>query len=263
MIAPSAPYLRFSAAQRFGYFRLELSFDLTDPWTVLFGPPGGGKTSVLRLIAGLPSHGRKPARAQIVFHGQTLADVARGIWVPPARRGIGFVTQRPALFPHMNVAANIGFGLHGIGASVRRQRVAELLRIFALEPVARRRPKALTAGERQRVALARALAPNPRLLLLDEPFAGVEPALKPAILANLIGWLGERQIPALYVTRDLVEVLETGAEVIVLREGKMEAQGPARMVLAKERERLLRRLNVPRTDGPRWNEADLPQEQEE
>lgn len=255
MTSPLSPYMRIGAEQRLGSLRLDVSCELTDPWTVLFGPSGAGKSSLLRLIAGLPSQRGRPTAGQLIFRGQTLMDVGRGIWTPPAERGIGFVMQRPALFPHMDVAGNVGFGLRGVSRADRRRRAMEMLSLFSAEPLAKRKPKSLSGGERQRVALARALAPEPRMLLLDEPFTGLDAALKQSILANLIAWLGERQIPALYVSHDVVEAFETGADVIVLRDGAVEAQGAARMVLAEERERLLRRLDGPRADGRRWSEA--------
>lgn len=247
--------MRVAVAQRLGRLRLDVSCEFTDPWTVLFGPSGAGKSSLLRLIAGLPNAYGKPAQGQLVFFGRTLMDVGRGISVPPAQRGIGFVMQRPALFPHLDVAGNIAFGLHGWSRSMRRERVGEMLRLFSAEALARRKPKTLSGGERQRVALARALAPEPRMLLLDEPFTGLDAALRQSVLANLIAWLGERQIPAIYVSHDVVEAFETGADVIVLRNGRIEAQGPARLVLAEERERLLRRLDGPRADSRRWSET--------
>lgn len=256
MTSPLPPYMRVRVEQRLAGLRLNVACELADPWTVLFGPSGAGKSSLLRLIAGLPSHLGKPASGQLVFRGQTLLDVQRGVWASPAERNIGFVMQRPALFPHMDVAANVGFGLRGLSASARRERVHEMLQLFSAEPLARRKPKTLSGGERQRVALARALAPEPRMLLLDEPFTGLDAALKQSILANLIGWLGARKIPALYVSHDVVEAFETGADVIVLREGEIEAQGAARMVLAGERERLLRRLDGPRAGPRRWNEPE-------
>ena len=246
-------YMRAAVEQRLGYLTIDVAFELTAPWTVLFGPSGAGKTSLLRVLGGLErrDHRAKPGqdkKGEVTFRGRTLMDLRRGIWVPPAERKIGFVTQRPALFPHMDVSANIGFGLFGLNRRARQTRIAEMLRLFSVEPLAARRPGALSGGERQRVALARALAPEPQMLLLDEPFTGTDAALKESILGKLTEWLEQRNIPALYVSHDVAEAFQTGADVIVMQEGKLEAQGPASVVLAGERERLLRHLGSQKTN---------------
>src|SRR5204863_7461930 len=111
----------------------------------------------------------RPDEGQLSFDGEPWCDVARGVWVPPQRRRVGVVFQEPALFPHLSVADNIAFGAHG-----RRASVAELAALVGVETLLSRRPRALSGGEAQRVALARALATNPRLLLLDEPFASLD-----------------------------------------------------------------------------------------
>ena len=239
----SGPYMRVAVEQRLDDLLLSVAFELTAPWTVLFGPSGAGKTSLLRAIGGLKKPLYQATCGEIVFRGRTLMNLQRGVWVPPAERRIGFVTHRPALFPHMEVAANVGFGLHGMNRLARQERIAGMLRLFAIEALAARKPAALSGGEKQRVALARALAPEPQMLLLDEPFTGLDAALKESILENLTGWLEQRNIPALYVSHDVAEAFQTSADVIVLRDGKVQAQGAASAVLAGERERLLGYLN--------------------
>jgi molybdate transport system ATP-binding protein len=231
-------YMHIDIEQRLGDFSLSVSCALQARWTVLFGPSGAGKTSLLRVLSGLA----KPKRGRIILEGRTLVDLEHGIWVPAGKRRIGFVTQRPSLFPHMDAAANVGFGLHELSKRARAQRIEEMLHLFAAEPFAGRRPAELSGGERQRVALARALAPEPRMLLLDEPFAGLDASLKESIFGNLAYWLRQRNISALYVSHDVAEVFQTGGDVIALRAGKIEAQGSAPEVLAGERERLLRQL---------------------
>lgn len=246
MLDPSltnSRYMRIAIEQRFGNLLLSVSCFLKSPWTVLFGPSGAGKTSLLRLLGGL----NKPAKGgqgRIVFRGRTLMDLELGMWVPPAERGIGFVTQRPALFPHMDVVDNVAFGLERLSKRAARERASEMLRLFAAEQLAGRKPAALSGGEKQRVALARALAREPQMLLLDEPFSGLDAALKESILGNLSEWLEARAVPALYVSHDVAEAFQTGADVIVLRDGKVEAHGPASVVLAKEREQLLQQLHM-------------------
>jgi molybdate transport system ATP-binding protein len=233
-------FMRIDIEQSLGDFSLNIACDLKASWTVLFGPSAAGKTSLLRVLSGLA----KPMRGRIVFEGRTLLDLEQGICIPAGRRGIGFVTQRPALFRHMTVAENIGFGLREMSKQARLQRIEEMLQLFAAEPLAGRKPAKLSGGEKQRVALARALAPEPRMLLLDEPFAGLDASLKESIFDNLTCWLRQRNIPALYVSHDIAEVFQTGGDVIVLRAGKIEAQGSAPEVLSGERERLLRQLKA-------------------
>jgi ABC-type sulfate/molybdate transport systems ATPase subunit len=229
------PYLDIDIEQRLGELLLQVRCAFSASWTVLFGPSGAGKTSLLRLIAGLS----KPDRGQIVLHGKTLKAV-------PAARGIGFVTQRPALFPHMNVTANVSFGLSRMGRSardrVRGDRVEEMLELFQARHLASRMPAQLSGGEKQRVALARALAPEPRLLLLDEPFTGIDAGLKAEILERLTTLLAKKSIPALYVSHDVAEAFQTQADVAVMSHGQIQALGPASTVLAAQRKQLLEQL---------------------
>jgi molybdate transport system ATP-binding protein len=224
-------YLAIDVEQRLGELLLQVRCALSAPWTILFGPSGTGKTSLLRLIAGLST----PDRGEMLLYGQALR-------AAPAERGIGFVTQRPALFAHMSVTENVAFGLSRLDREAARKRVAEMLELFEASHLAARRPGKLSGGEKQRVALARALAPQPRLLLLDEPFTGLDAELKAGILSRLRTWLGERNIPALYVSHDVTEALQTGAEVVALQHGQVQAQGPAATVLAAQREQLLLQL---------------------
>jgi molybdate transport system ATP-binding protein len=225
-------YLQIEIEHTLADLALRVSCTLSAPWTVLFGPSGAGKTSVLRVLGGLI----RPDRGRVVLHGRTLADTGDGTWVPPARRGIGFVTQRPTLFPNMNVTANVAFAHSG------RERVGQMLDLFEAGHLAGRMPRELSGGEKQRVALARALAPEPKLLLLDEPFSTLDAELKGGILERLTAWLSARGIPALYVSHDVAEVFQTGADVMVMDRGQIQAHGPAEVVLAKRREQLLRQL---------------------
>ena len=233
-------YLQCVVEQAVGDLSLRVRCALSAPWTVLFGPSGAGKTSLLRVLAGLA----RPDAGQVILQGRTLVDTAAGVWVAGANRGIGFVSQRPALFPHMNVTDNVSFGLAGVSAAARGARVAEMLALFRAGDLARKRPAELSGGEKQRVVLARALAPGPRILLLDEPFSGLDGELKGLILAELTGWLATRGIPALYVSHDVAEAFQTGADVLVMDRGRITAQGPAALVLHRQREALLRQLGA-------------------
>ncbi len=239
MSEPS-PWLRAELEHGMGDFHLRGSFALHRPWTVLFGPSGAGKSTLLRILAGLV----RPDRGKLLFGERLLFDTLHGSYVPPGKREVGFLGQSPSLFPHLTVAKNIVYGLHHLPAAEQTMRLGAMLNLFHIEALASRRPQEISGGERQRVGLARALAPEPRWLLLDEPFAALDAGLKDEILTDLTHWLRERNIPSLYVSHDLAEAYQTGAEVLVLRSGKIEAQGPAETVLVHERARLLRQLGV-------------------
>jgi ABC-type sulfate/molybdate transport systems ATPase subunit len=233
-------FLTAEIEHHIGTLELRVHFRLTSPWTVLFGPSGAGKSTILRMIAGLA----QPETAKVVMQNQTLVDTRRGTSVPAGRRRIGFVTQQPTLFPHMTVRRNVAFGLHDLTRNARNQRIHEMLGLFRVEELAERLPGALSGGEYQRVALARALAPGPKLLLLDEPFSGLDAELKESILRELTAWLMAHKVPALYVSHDLAEAYQTSADVVIIEDGKVEVQGPVHEVLAPRRERLLRQLGV-------------------
>ena len=237
-LGAATEYLQAAVEHTLGSLSLRVAFSLSAPWTVLWGPSGAGKTSLLRVLSGLT----RPERGRIVLHRRTLLETASGAWVSPAERAIGFVTQRPTLFPHMDVTANVSFGLSGLSLSSIAQRVGQMLALFHAAHLARRSPADLSGGELQRVALARALAPEPRMLLLDEPFTGLDADLKLSILEPLRAWLAQRNIPALYVSHDVAEAFQTAADVIVMDRGQIQAHGPAHVVLASRREQLLRQL---------------------
>lgn len=219
-----------------GGFRLEARFELGSGWTVLFGPSGAGKTTLLRILSGLLT----PDCGRITLRGQVLTDAAARLNVPPGERHIGFVTQQAALFPHLSGRANVAFGLHGLGRDDCERRVAEMLELFDASSFADRRPAALSGGEQQRIALARALAPQPELLLLDEPFAALDLTTKSTIVEKLHA----SGVPVLYVSHALADAWEMNADAIVLEAGKVEAHGLARDVLAPYRDRLLEQLGT-------------------
>lgn len=223
---------------RRGSFHLQVECRLASEWTVIFGPSGAGKSTLLRLLAGLEQakHGR------IVLDGNPLTDTANGLALRPGRRRCSMVAQQPALFPHLSVTANVAYGLNGLDSRSRSTRVEEMLELVDAKDLINRRPRDLSGGEAQRVALARALAPRPRLLLLDEPFSALDGTASDALLTRLQHWLTEHAMQAVLATHDVTDALATGAEVMLLRDGRLAALGPAAEVLAAERERLFRRL---------------------
>lgn len=220
-----------------GDFTLHAEFALRSQWTVLFGTSGAGKTTLLRILAGLT----RPAVGSIQLGARQLLDTNRGVALSPNRRGIGFVIQQAALFPHLTARENIAFGLRSWARAARAARVEELLRLFEIEALAQRKPRQLSGGERQRIALAQALAPRPELLLLDEPFNAIDAASRAAILEKLRG----AAVPVLYVSHDLADAWQINAHAILLEAGKIAAEGETRTILAPQRQQLLQQLGVP------------------
>ena len=178
----------------------------------LLGPSGCGKTTLLRVIAGLQPHA-----GAVRWQGRPLAAV------PAHRRGFGLVFQDQALFPHLDVARNVAFGLRmqACSRAEREQRVGELLELVGLRGFSERPVDALSGGEAQRVALARALAPRPRLLMLDEPLAGLDRPLREQLLIDLPRILRSLRQTALFVTHDLDEALAVADRVAVMRAGRI------------------------------------------
>ena len=224
-----------------GSFHLHVECKLAFDWTVIFGPSGAGKTTLLRLLAGLD----RPERGRIVLDDRALTDTATGTHLRPGHRRTSLVAQQPALFPHLTVAENVAYGLRPLDAAGRAARVAAMLELVDATNLMLRRPQDLSGGEAQRVALARALAPSPRLLLLDEPFAALDGVASDALLERLLRWLSENRVQAILATHDVTDALATSAEVLLLREGRLVAQGPAAEVLAAERDRIAQRLKAP------------------
>ncbi len=162
----------------------------------IVGQSGGGKSTLLRIIAGLET----PRSGTILMNGRTLVD--DGCFIQPERRGIGMIFQDYALFPHMTVAQNILFGLNRLSGKQRQQRLQEMLSLIRMETYGRLYPHELSGGQQQRVAFARALAPRPELLLLDEPFSSLDAELKASIRTELKRMLLASDMTCLLVTHD-------------------------------------------------------------
>ena len=198
---------------------------LPDGATAVMGPSGAGKTSLLEAVAGL----RPRARGRIVVNGEALLDDARAVRLPPERRRVGYVPQDAQLFPHLSVRQNVLFG-----ARAARGRVDGMLEVLELTPLLERHPDTLSGGERQRVAVARALATDPRLLLLDEPLAGLDVALRERVLPYLLRLRAEWNVPTLYVTHQLGEAIVFAERVLVLEGGRVARQEAPLALLAAE-----------------------------
>jgi iron(III) transport system ATP-binding protein len=182
----------------------------------LLGPSGCGKTTALRCIAGF----ERVAAGEIVLSGVSVSSAS--IFVPPERRRIGMVFQDYALFPHLDVAANIGFGLHRLTRPERERRVEELLHVVHLASVAKKYPHELSGGQQQRVALARALAPKPDLLLLDEPFSNLDVSLRERLSMEVREIIKNQGITAILVTHDQAEAFAIADVIGVMDRGEIQ-----------------------------------------
>lgn len=183
----------------------------------LLGPSGSGKTTILRMIAGLD----RPDSGDILINGFRVNDL------PGNKRGIGFVFQNYALFRYMTVADNIGFGLEVQKKSKAeiKARVEELLELISMEDLGKRYPHQLSGGQRQRVAFARALAPDPGLLLLDEPFAAIDAKVRRELRNWLRDMIERVGITSIFVTHDQEEAMEVANQVLIINQGKIEQSG--------------------------------------
>jgi iron(III) transport system ATP-binding protein len=199
----------------------------------LIGPSGSGKTTTLRLIAGF----EQPFQGRIVLDGRVLEDL--GVHVTPERRGIGFVFQDLALFPHLSVADNVAFGLHKLPRARRHTRVSEMLEVVWMADKMDRRPHELSGGEQQRVALARAMAPSPRLLLLDEPFANLDPSLRDDLRVRVHTIIKDEKITAVLVTHDHAEAMSVADRIGVMRAGRLEQVGVPRELYQQPRSKFV------------------------
>jgi molybdate transport system ATP-binding protein len=202
-------------------FVLDVSLEFPPGINIVFGPSGAGKSTLLDCIAGL----LRPDEGRVAIGGDVLLDVGGGVNVPTEKRNFAYVFQNLALFPHMTVEQNVGYGLFRMAAAEKAACVAEMLRMFNAEKLAVRSASKLSGGERQRVALARSLATSPRVLLLDEPLTALDEELKKSIMDDLRAWSATQNIPIVYVTHSREEVDALGERVVLLSHGKVVGVG--------------------------------------
>lgn len=202
-------------------FDLQVAFETHARIVVVFGASGSGKSLSLQCVAGL----MRPDAGRIEVCGRTLFDRERGVSLPARARRVGYLFQDYALFPHLNVEANVAFGVHrrwprGLDQA-GRARVREMLELFELDSLAAGYPGQLSGGQRQRVALARALVSRPDVLLLDEPFNALDPLLRGRMRRELRAYQERLQIPMVLITHDPDDVAELAQEIVVLRNGRV------------------------------------------
>jgi molybdate transport system ATP-binding protein len=193
-------------------FTLDVSLETSRGATALYGPSGAGKTTLLELIAGI----RRPRSGRIEMDGRVVCD--GGVWIPPRHRRVGYVPQDDALFPHLSVRQNVFYGAAGA------ENAGDVIEVLEIGTLFDRRVQHLSGGERKRVALARALLTRPDLLLLDEPLAGVDLALRDRVLQYLVRVRDQLPVPTIYVTHHMQEVEAICEEIVVLERGRVVEQ---------------------------------------
>ena len=213
--------LRVDIQRQLGEFSLAAKFESAELVTGLFGPSGAGKTSLVNIIAGLLT----PEAGSIALEDIELDSVESHRHVPPHLRRIGYVFQDSRLFPHLNVRQNLDYGRRMNGLAPDAAGEANTVALLDIGHLLDRRPAQLSGGERQRIALGRALLTKPRLLLLDEPLGSLDDERKSEILPFLIRLRDEARVPIVYVSHDAEELRRLATSVVMLKRGKVVAQG--------------------------------------
>ena len=221
--------LRVEIEKRLPDFTLEVAFRAGGTPLGILGASGAGKTMMLRVIAGLDA----PSRGRIELNGRALFDSARRTNLPARSRRIGMVFQHYALFPHLTVRGNIGFGVPQVSGPALKNRVAAEIEQLHLAGLEDRYPHELSGGQQQRVALARALATDPAALLLDEPLSALDPHLRSQVERQLGETLARYSGPALFVSHNLEEVYRLCPELLVLSAGRVAAFGPKEEIFSR------------------------------
>jgi ABC-type sulfate/molybdate transport systems ATPase subunit len=212
--------LEIGIARRIGPLDLRIDLSVKREAVLLVGPNGAGKTTLLRLLLGVVS----PDVGRIALDGLALFDAENGIDLAVEERELGYLPQDYALFPNLDVIGNVTFGLARLRRADRVGRAADWLERLGVAHLSRRFPAALSGGERQRVALARALARNPRALLLDEPFASLDPVARRELRVSMRTWLRDWQLPALIVSHDPADAV-LADRIAVVERGRVVQQG--------------------------------------
>lgn len=210
-----------SLKKRLKYFDLDINFSCAKKsMVVMIGPSGGGKTTIIRMLAGLEN----PDAGRIVFENDTWFDSAQGINLAPQKRCLGYVFQDYNLFPHLNLFDNAAF------AAMDKREVEELLKLFRISHLKKRKPHMVSGGERQRCAICQALARRPHMLLLDEPFSALDAITRRGLREELKNLKGNMSFPIIYVTHDITEALYLADEILPVVDGKADHQWMQKMI---------------------------------
>tara|TARA_R110002096_G_scaffold77896_8_gene183377 strand:+ start:13935 stop:14708 length:774 start_codon:yes stop_codon:yes gene_type:complete len=209
-------------------FELNVEFVAGTGITILFGPSGSGKSTILQAVAGL----YKPSKGHIRLGDELWSEGGTGRFVPPEKRGVAYLFQSLALFPHMSALHNVCYGMSRKMPKVEREENARaLLKRVGVDHLAKRKPQTFSGGEAQRVALARALATNPKVLLLDEPFSALDRELRVQLARLVVELVHELKIPALQVTHNHGEAAAMGSRILKMRSGRIIADGSPEEIL--------------------------------
>jgi molybdate transport system ATP-binding protein len=212
-------------------FALEVRFEAPPGITILFGPSGAGKSTTLAAIAGL----LRPDQGRISLGDAAWFDSERGVFLPIHERGVAYVFQSLALFPHMTALTNVEYGApRSMPKAERRRHAMTMLERMKVGNLWNRKPRTFSGGEAQRVALARAFAMSPRVVMLDEPFAAMDRALRREFITDVRGFAEEEQIPLLHVTHHINEARALGDRAVLLDKGRVVGVGPVRELLPRE-----------------------------
>ncbi len=227
--------LMVEARHEFGSFKLDANFTADGGVTALFGRSGSGKTSLMRIIAGLV----RPIHGKVVLDDEVLLDTGSNSFVKPHRRQFGYVFQEARLFPHLSVRRNLTYGRWLSRAPLRRDEFGRVVEMLGVSRLLDRDPAALSGGEQQRVAIGRALLSAPRLLLMDEPLAALDDERKGEILPYLERLRDEAGVPIIYVSHSVAEVTRLSDRVVLMRDGRVAAVGDPNHVFASQTPSLL------------------------
>jgi molybdate transport system ATP-binding protein len=219
-------------------FELDVAFRAQQGITALLGQSGAGKSMTLACIAGLET----PETGRITLGDEVFLDAAAGIDIAARRRRVGYVMQDYLLFPHLNVGANVAFGLKGLSRSERDAVVAEALARVGLDGYAERVPSELSGGQQQRVALARALVTDPQVLLLDEPFSALDAPTRAVLRRDLLELQRTLGVPVVFVTHDLAEAYLLADQIVVIESGRVLQIGPPGAIVYHPATRSVARL---------------------
>nr|VFJ64583.1 MAG: molybdate transport system ATP-binding protein [Candidatus Kentron sp. FW] len=222
--------IRFRFQLERGDFRFDAAHEIPGTGVIaLFGPSGSGKTTLLRCMAGI----EKVARGFFEVGGECWQDTDSGLFAPPHKRALGYVFQDGRLFPHLRVRANLLYGYRRTPRPHRHAKLTEIADILGLAPLMDRYPDTLSGGEKQRVGIGRALMNSPRLLLMDEPMAGLDRARKGEIMPYLENLRARFAIPILYVTHDIGELVRIADWLVIMENGRTPASGPLDAMLSR------------------------------